>query len=279
MKKFITGVVTILGMMTLAACGSQANAPKPKSITITSGLKNGKIKDDMETVEGKANGYKYVGYAVEGTVQDSDKVKNGKWEINADDVDAADHEYFYGTNSKPSVGDDFHKGHYKKIIKLAFSNKAQNSATAWSDSESEDEESSSSSDASSEAAASSSSAAATYYSPNYSYDQLARTPDKYEGTKLIFTGQVEQVMEGDSDSDETDVRMAINGDLDHIIYVGIDPDILHDSHILEDDKITVSGTSVGTISYDSTGAGTVTIPALSADKVQDLGTAADGYEY
>ena len=98
--------------------------------------------------------------------------------------------------------------------------------------------------------------------------QKGRPPDDYKGQKIQFTGKVVQVMEDDS---ETQVRLAVNGDIDNIILVGIDPDILNGSRILEDDLITVSGLSIGTVSYKSTLGGKITIPAMLAKIINDQG--------
>ena len=79
------------------------------------------------------------------------------------------------------------------------------------------------------------------YDTGITYDQLARTPDDFYGDKVKFYGKVIQVMEGDG---ETQVRIAVNDDYDKIIF-GIYDSYIVDSRILEDDLITVMGTSDG----------------------------------
>lgn len=96
-----------------------------------------------------------------------------------------------------------------------------------------------------------------------SYKKIARNPDDYEGKQLKFSGKVVQVMEGD---DETQIRLATDGEYDDVVLVGYDPSIM-DERILEDDTVTVYGTSVGLITYESTMGGNITIPALVADKI------------
>lgn len=103
------------------------------------------------------------------------------------------------------------------------------------------------------------------YNTGITYNQLARNPEKYEGEKIKFSGKVVQVIENDDES-ETEIRLAVNGDYDSIILVGYENDIVS-SRILEDDTITFYGTSVGTISYDSTLGGKITIPAAIANKI------------
>lgn len=142
------------------------------------------------------------------------------------------------------------------------------------------ESSSKADEASSRAAAMSSSEAVdkdpNSYKTGITYDQVARTPDDYEGKKMQFTGRVIQVIEGKS---ETQIRLAVDGNSDNIILVGFDPDILNGSRVLEDDLVTVSGTSVGTVSYKSTMGGKITIPAMAAKIINDQGKASDDYGY
>lgn len=96
-----------------------------------------------------------------------------------------------------------------------------------------------------------------------SYSKVARNPDDYEGKQLKFSGKVVQVMDGD---DETQIRLATDGEYDDVVLVGYDPAIV-DERVLEDDMVTVYGTSVGLITYESTLGGEITIPAMVADKI------------
>jgi hypothetical protein len=102
------------------------------------------------------------------------------------------------------------------------------------------------------------------YATGITYEQIARTPDDFEGEKMQFTGEAIQVMES---STETQIRLAVDGDYDRIIYVGIDSDDLDGKRILEDDVLTVYGTSMGTLTYESTFGGEITIPSMYASIV------------
>lgn len=53
---------------------------------------------------------------------------------------------------------------------------------------------------------------------------------------------------------------------DTILLGGYDSSIVS-SRVLEDDEITIYGTSMGLISYQSTMGGTITIPAVRIDKI------------
>lgn len=112
------------------------------------------------------------------------------------------------------------------------------------------------------------------YRNDITYDQIARKPDDYEGEKVQFTGEVAQVMEED---DKTQVRLAVGGDYDNMILFQIDNSELDSSKILEDDLLTVYGTSNNTVDYDSTIGGKITVPSIIADQVDNQGKAPDDY--
>jgi len=101
------------------------------------------------------------------------------------------------------------------------------------------------------------------YETGITYDQLARTPDDYEGQKVKFSGKVIQVMEG---SGTVKIRLAVNKDYDTVLYGEYKKDIIS-SRVLENDIITVYGTSTGLLSYKSTMGGTITIPSIKIDKI------------
>lgn len=103
------------------------------------------------------------------------------------------------------------------------------------------------------------------YNTGVTYDQLARTPDDYEGKKVSFSGTVVQVLEDDG---VTEMRLAVNGDYDTIILVDILDSDRGSSHVLENDNITVYGKSTGTTTYESTMGGDITIPSMIAKKLQ-----------
>ena len=101
------------------------------------------------------------------------------------------------------------------------------------------------------------------YETGITYDQLARTPDDYNGEMIKFSGKVIQVIDG---TDEIQLRFAVNDDYDRVMYLGYAPDIV-DQRVLEDDFLTIYGYSIGTISYESTGSGPITIPAAVLDRI------------
>lgn len=98
------------------------------------------------------------------------------------------------------------------------------------------------------------------YDTGITYDNLARNPDDYIGDKVKFYGRIIQVMESD-DGSYTQYRFAIDGDYDTVAYIEISKDQLS-SRLLEDDMVTIYGESYGTISYESTLGGNITVPAI-----------------
>lgn len=104
--------------------------------------------------------------------------------------------------------------------------------------------------------------AAKGYETGITYNQLARTPNDYIGKKVKFKGKVVQVLEGTT---ETQIRLAVNGDYDSILYCSVPKAKTANTRILENDYITVMGISMGLLSYKSTMGGTITIPSVSVD--------------
>ena len=96
------------------------------------------------------------------------------------------------------------------------------------------------------------------------YKELARNPDDYKGKSVTYSGKVIQVIEGDS---ETQLRIAVDGDYDKVIYVSYPKDMVQ-SRILDDDYVTIFGTSLGVITYKSTMGASITIPGVYLDRIE-----------
>ncbi|MGH0596160.1 hypothetical protein [Bacillus mycoides] len=101
------------------------------------------------------------------------------------------------------------------------------------------------------------------YETGITYDQLARTPDDFKGKKTKFTGKVLQVMEGQG---ETQLRVAVSGNYDKVLYVAYKSDIIN-SRVLENDNVTIKGKSAGIYTYKSTMGGEISIPAMLVEKI------------
>lgn len=109
----------------------------------------------------------------------------------------------------------------------------------------------------------------TDYNTGITYDTLARTPDEHIGNKVTLSGEIVQVIEGD---DASQYRMAVDQDYDKMVLIEVPTDQLS-SRILENDLITIYGVSQGTVDYESTIGGTITVPAITVDKFEVTGQA------
>ena len=102
------------------------------------------------------------------------------------------------------------------------------------------------------------------YETGITYDQLARTPDDYKGEKCKFRGKVVQVQESDS---LVVMRIAVNGNYDNILYVMTTNKALNGERVLENDYITVYGTSAGIYTYTSVMGASISIPSMLVTKI------------
>lgn len=100
----------------------------------------------------------------------------------------------------------------------------------------------------------------------YTFEQIARNPDKFKGTNVKLTGEVVQVIDGLA-SKSLRVNITKNGTYStyytDTIYVNYMTEEGED-RILEDDIITVYGTAQGDYSYTSTIGTKITLPFVSA---------------
>lgn len=94
------------------------------------------------------------------------------------------------------------------------------------------------------------------------YTSIMRKPSVYEGDKMSVYGRVLQVSEG---LFSTTLRVATRGRWDNVFYITCYGDIA--SGVIEDDYITVYGECEGTETYTTIMGGSVTIPAIDAEKI------------
>lgn len=99
------------------------------------------------------------------------------------------------------------------------------------------------------------------------YKEFARNPDAHEDELVTFSGKVVQVCGEEEYEGGTLVQLRVAtrkwDDVVYVYYTRKDGE----ARILEDDKVVVYGSSKGLLSYQSTGAGTITIPVVNADSV------------
>lgn len=102
------------------------------------------------------------------------------------------------------------------------------------------------------------------------YDDLARNPDANTGKKVHFRGKIIQVIEdGNSVQYRISVQQGSYGiwDSDKVVYVLYNR-TGNDNRLLENDIVEFWGTSTGTITYQSTLGGNITIPSVMAKIMQ-----------
>ncbi len=107
------------------------------------------------------------------------------------------------------------------------------------------------------------------YDTGITYDDLARNPDDNKFENVTLSGTIIQVLEGSSSSQ---YRLAVDDDYNNIVLIDI-PEKLLDSRVLEDDILTIYGESEGTVDYESTMGGNITVPFVSVDKFETNGQA------
>lgn len=104
------------------------------------------------------------------------------------------------------------------------------------------------------------------------YQELARNPDNYKDSKIICTGEIIQIVQGEGVlSNYVNMRINITrgdygiwNDTVYVIYKYKDGE----SKFLEDDIVNLYGTYTGLYSYKSVLGGTVTIPGINAKHIE-----------
>ncbi|NEG55233.1 hypothetical protein [Bifidobacterium platyrrhinorum] len=102
------------------------------------------------------------------------------------------------------------------------------------------------------------------------FDDLARNPDANMGKRVHFRGKIIQVIEdGNAVQYRVSVQQGDYGiwDSDKVIYV-VYSRSGNDNRLLKDDIVELWGTSTGTITYQSTMGGNITIPSVIAKIMQ-----------
>lgn len=101
----------------------------------------------------------------------------------------------------------------------------------------------------------------------YTYEQIARDPEKYRGKYAKLTGEVFQVMEGGDDYTLLVNITKQNYFQDDSVYVAYTKHTSDESRILEDDVVTMYGELSGTYTYETVMGAEVTIPLLLAEYI------------
>lgn len=103
------------------------------------------------------------------------------------------------------------------------------------------------------------------YDTGITYENLARNPDTYLAEKVKFSGRIIQVLKGE---DHSQFRFAVNDDYNQVLFIEISEDQLSNNRLLEDDYITIRGTSYGEYTYTSALGGEITVPGVVVDSFE-----------
>ena len=95
------------------------------------------------------------------------------------------------------------------------------------------------------------------------YDNLMRTPDDYFGQVVQLSGTVIQTINGDGVVQQ---RVALYDDYNQIVLIEYSKD-LPEVRLLDDDYITFTGVSFGTIEYETVLGATLEIPSILVDRI------------
>ena len=95
----------------------------------------------------------------------------------------------------------------------------------------------------------------------FNFENVARYPDEYKGTKVKITGTVIQVL-GDR-KEGFEMRVATRSWYNDVVYIYTLGN--HPANILEDDKVTFYCTMDGNYTYESTTGQSITLPLAKCD--------------
>ena len=95
------------------------------------------------------------------------------------------------------------------------------------------------------------------------YDNLMRTPDDYFGEVIQYSGTVLQTITGDGIVQQ---RVALYDDYDKIVLIEYAEE-LPEVRLLDDDYITFTGMSFGTITYETVLGAKLEIPSIFVERI------------
>ena len=95
------------------------------------------------------------------------------------------------------------------------------------------------------------------------YDNLMRTPDEYFGEVIQYSGTVLQTITSDNTVQQ---RVALYDDYDKVVLIEYYTD-LPEVRLLDDDYITFTGMSFGTITYETVLGAKLEIPSIFVERI------------
>ena len=258
MKKPLVLVLTLVMFAAVGGCGSGVSADEHEQVIAEKESIQAQFNEAQGSLEGLQTENESLKAEIESLTGDLESIK-GDLEKEQGDLASLQAEYdAYKESMKPYEELDAAEAEARKAAAEQEKESIEASKAAK-----KAEEESIAAESAAEESRQAEEKAKKGYDTGITYDQLARNPNDYIGEKIKFKGKVIQLIE---DTDEIQIRLAVNSDYDTILFCSYDPSIVS-SRVLEDDIITVYGTSVGTISYQSTMGGQITIPAALVDKI------------
>ena len=95
------------------------------------------------------------------------------------------------------------------------------------------------------------------------YDNLMRTPDEYFGEVIQYSGTVLQTITSDNTVQQ---RVALYDDYDKVVLIEYYTD-LPEVRLLDDDYITFTGMSFGTVTYETVLGAKLEIPSIFVERI------------
>ncbi len=100
---------------------------------------------------------------------------------------------------------------------------------------------------------------------SYSYEDIARNPEKVREEDAKLSGKVVQVIQNGND---VVLRVNVNGKYNQTIYVVYSQKVPDEDNILEDDWVSIYGTLAGTKTYTTVLGESMTIPQIYAEYIE-----------
>ena len=99
--------------------------------------------------------------------------------------------------------------------------------------------------------------------PRPKYNDAMRYPERFDGTQISIYGRVVQKMQS---GDQVALRVATAWSYDNVFYVTYKQSEIEVA-VIEDDYITVYGTSTGAYTYSAVFGNEITIPSMEAERI------------
>ncbi len=107
-------------------------------------------------------------------------------------------------------------------------------------------------------------AEAKKYYTGITYENLARNPTENIGKLVRFKGKIIQIIKA---TGSVQYRMAIDNNYDKVVLITVDNSKLQDGNLLEDDRVTIEGTFLMEMEYETVRGDKRNIPAIIVENL------------